>query len=855
MLNSDKEIKLHKRFLTSYKKNTLAIFFSFVLTFMLLTTMLVLIHTNFKISHIQAQTEFTPSDCYVSDLSEQQLEKLRQDADVEWLGVQQGTYELFERNNQQLFLSKSDSQVMTMMAQITEGRLPESADEVVAEKWTLLNLGIEPVINQVIDVTDSETGLSKEFKLVGILSDVYGNKKYGLLNLYTTFVEKPAASYTAYLKFGERVDYESKVKALPAALQIDSRQIRECPAREKPQDLYVLDVEIISVILLISLVVFYGIYRIATLSRLPQYGILRAIGMKKKQLQKMILLELYEIYLVSVPVGISLGLIIAYFVMLLSGDRNIEVYLYNEIVRFQLVIPVWQLLICICITGILVGIIGYIVGKKITRPAVMAIITGNSPKEKEEKSYFNLQKSGSKTGVLLRMGCKYIFRDVKTSLFVILTICLGVTLFTALAYQANTMEIYRADTKEMYYLNGQYAMTMQYFDNVSQGVSRQSAGEIEKLDEVVALKTSSGLPIRVIDEDNVKRNDAYYNEHNDNLQSLYGYSDVGYDGKNQIYKSLLLGYNENALRALEPYVLAGDFQPENLAKNEVILCVFRMDEAKDNGVPGSYKEGTPLMHYQVGDEIPIKYRADLQTERDDYADLSDHGAEYIYRTYKVAAIVSFPYMYDCSKTIYPMLITSDRYIQEIAPNSSFQCMYLDGNRELSSPAQTDLERRLIQAGSENSNVSTRSLIAEIEQNEMFYHKQMVYIYGIAIIAFILVMINMVNNLCYRMQTRTREVCMLRAVGLSVAMAKKMIFWENIILGATAVIVAYFLSQPVLRYLYAISDMGVFGHNFHYAYLAFSLVSFGALLICALLSMRILEAWKTRYITQGMGDYQ
>ena len=142
MLNSDKEIKLHKRFLTSYKKNTLAIFFSFVLTFMLLTTMFVLIHTNFKISHIQAQTEFTPSDCYVSDLSEQQLEKLRQDADVEWLGVQQGTYELFERNNQQLFLSKSDSQVMTMMAQITEGRLPERADEVVAEKWTLLNLSL-----------------------------------------------------------------------------------------------------------------------------------------------------------------------------------------------------------------------------------------------------------------------------------------------------------------------------------------------------------------------------------------------------------------------------------------------------------------------------------------------------------------------------------------------------------------------------------------------------------------------------------------------------------------------------------------------------------------------------------------
>ena len=56
---------LSRRFLRSYKKNTAAIFFSFALTFLLLTVLLTLIHTNFRISGFQAQAEFTPSDCYI----------------------------------------------------------------------------------------------------------------------------------------------------------------------------------------------------------------------------------------------------------------------------------------------------------------------------------------------------------------------------------------------------------------------------------------------------------------------------------------------------------------------------------------------------------------------------------------------------------------------------------------------------------------------------------------------------------------------------------------------------------------------------------------------------------------------
>ena len=854
MYGSEKKIHLSMRFIKSYKKNTAAVFFSFTLTFMLLTTILILVHTNFHISNIQAKTEFTPSDCYIDGLSEQQLALLREDPDIEWTAVQQGTRQLYEKNNQKVFLLKNDPAAITMMAKVTEGRLPEKEGEIAAEKWVLLNLGIEPSLDKMVEITDSDTGEIREFQLVGILSDIYGNKKYGLLDLYTPLQPTSTESLLVYIKFGEHVDYPEKVESLTSSLQIKSGQVKNCPAREDFRMLHILEAELVCMILLICMVVFYGIYRIAALSRRQQYGVLHGIGMKKRQLQRVILLELYGIYLASVPVGIGIGIMVSYFIMWISGDRDIEVYLHNEAVHFQLVIPVWQILGCVVITALLIGCIALAVCRKVLRPTVIDIISGASEAPKEIRDLLDIQKAGSKTGTLFRMACKYIFKDFKTSGFVVLTICVGICLFTGLVYKADTLELYRDDTKEMYYLNGQYAMTMQAFDRADQGISRECAEEILKIDEVASAKTSSSLPVRVLDEDHIKRNDSYLDEHNKKLEKYYGYSDAGYDGKDQIYKSMLCGYNKNALYAIKNYVIEGTFDPENMKEDEVILFVLSMDSTKNNDIPGFYNEGCPIMEYHAGDEIRIKRRKDLQTDSQQYKTLTDYSAEYVYQTFKIAAIVSFPYMYDCNKTTYPLLITDDTYVWQTAPDSGIQCMYVDGVKNLETSEQTELERKLIRIGSKNNNVSTRSLFSEIEQNNMFYYKQMIYIYGIAAVAFLLVIINMVNNLCYRMQTRTKEICMLRALGMSISMTKKMIMFENVALGFAGILLAFALSQPVFRYLYMVSDMRSFGHEFQFAYTDFALVSGCALLICILLSMGILKTWKSRHIIEGIGSF-
>ena len=846
---------LSRRFLRSYKKNTAAIFLSFALTFLLLTVLLTLIHTNFRISGIQAQAEFTPSDCYIDGLSQEQVDTLAADPEISWMGVQQGESRLYERNHQQVHVTRNDGEAATMMATVLEGRLPEGEGEVAAEKWTLLNLGVEPAVNQRISLTDPDTGQEEEFLLTGILSDIYANKKYGLLSLSAACSPQPEEENLVYLKFSEGTGYEEKTTRLQEELGIAKDQIRECPAREDRGRLYLLDAELAGLILLICMVVFYGVYRISLLSRLPQYGVLRAIGMTRKELRGVMLRELYLIYLPAVPAGICLGLLTARGILLVSGDADSQVYLHNEAVRFSLEIPVLPILLCAAAAAVCIGGICLAAAKKAIRQPVIGMITGNPGGRKDAGTVCEIGRAGSKTGMLFRMGCKYLRKDLRTTGFVILTICVGVVLFTGLAYKARTLNIYREDTRELYYLNGQYAMTMQYFNQTGQGISRDSAREIAGTEGVRNVKTSSALPVRVLDDEEIRRNEEYYDRYNQSLEEIYGYSSAGFDGRDSVYKSFLCGYNTAAQKALRPYVLEGDFDPEGLREDEVILAVLRTDNTGENQTPASYREGTPLMDYHAGDTIRIKYRADLETDLPEYENFSDTNARYVYRTYRVAAVVSFAYMYDCRRTVYPLLITDDRFIRQIAPDSAIQCMYLDGEAGMSQERQTQLERQLIRAGSRNSNVSTRSLISEIRQNEMFYYKQMVYITGIAVTAFVLVLINMANTLRYRMQSRSREICMLRAVGMSIPMVRRMLLFENLTMGGAAIVLSFAVLQPVLRYLYAASDMKAFGHGFSFDAAAFLLVAAGALAVCAALSVRILKVWKSRNVAEGIGRFE
>ena len=851
-MEKQKDIVLHRRFLTFYKKNTLALFFGFALSFMLVTAMLVLIHTNHRIENIEYKTMFTPSDCLISELSWQQIGQLKKEPSIDHIALQQEVYyEDCTKNGKNFYLQNGDDTYITLMAKVIKGRLPKTPDEIVAEKWVLLNLGIQPEIDQKFEFKDGN-GNTRAVKVSGILSDMRQSISYGTLCLYTAMEQTKDISYKAYITKKKKKNSDALIKEIQKKLEVKKKQVTKCPAREDFNELRRIDIQIIGIILFVCFVIFYGIYKIVLVTREKQYGILRALGMQRKQLQGMILLELYQVYFLGTLAGMAAGLIIAWLVVKISGDADTVVYLYNKSVTYNLVIPVWQIVFCVIIMAVFIGFAGYFTGKGIIKKPVVETISGAAQDKGNSLHFYGINSHAEKIQTLFSLSCNYILRNIKLSAFVIITICTGVTLFTGLAYKAEILQTYRQDTKELWYLNGQYEMSMRWFNDPYHGVSRKNAEKILKLNGVNGIKTSAGIRVRVVDEDGVKRNDQYYEQINSDIKKYYGYELRGYDGTDQIYKTALFGYNTSALKELKKYVISGSFDAKNIKEDEIILAVLSMDDLKQKDIPGWYRKGKKLMEYKAGDKITIKYREDFNTDNIKYETLKDTG-KYIYKTYTVAAVVSFGYMYDCNRSdVYPQLITSDKQIQKIAPDGCYQCIYIDTDKNILETEQSKLERKLINIGAESDGISTRSLAGNIKQNEMFYHKQMVYIYGIAIIVFVLVLINMANNLRYRMYSRTREICMLRAVGMSVLMAREIFVLENTILCAISVIAAYFLSHPVLYYLYKISDMKVFGHKFAYNYTAFLIISAATAILCIVLSANILKSWKTRQIIEAIG---
>lgn len=91
--------------------------------------------------------------------------------------------------------------------------------------------------------------------------------------------------------------------------------------------------------------------------------------------------------------------------------------------------------------------------------------------------------------------------------------------------------------------------------------------------------------------------------------------------------------------------------------------------------------------------------------------------------------------------------------------------------------------------------------------------------------------------------------------MSVAMTKRVMLFENLILGVVSVLVAFVLSHPVLKYLYGISDMQSFGHKFRFVYMEFLFVAVRTLIICIVLSFGILKLWKTKQITEGIEKFE
>lgn len=819
-------MKLHRKYIKGYKKNTIAILLSMVMTIALVVCLLIVTHTDNHIKALQNQYIYGAFDVAFKGLTANQIKEISNDNKLQYLELGKYLYG-GEGNEEQLFaVIAANADYVLERSRILKGRMPENKNEIIAEEWCLENLGVKTELNSEFTVKVTNPSDSKEesksmtYKVVGIISDNATNITNGTIVLNTQFKEDYEHAAVA-LKYKSGVNIEEEGEKIKNRYQLKDNQINYNFAvlDEKYYQSQVnkTDFGLVFMLLCVCMVVISGVYRISLMNRSSQYGILKAVGMQKRQIRKLIAAELYEIYLISIPIGGFLGLAVAYLLSMLTRDKTLALVFWGKKYAIELEIPIREIMICILGVGLIVGCIVCITSRMINRKTAVDIIHGELGSKNNGKHAFMTKLFNKSEKPYSAIALKYVFHDIKSTMFVVVSLSIGACLFIGLFYQAGINRTINSYQKRSLFYNGDFILEKNSDDLLTTGLSKDVLESIQNIKGVKEINTQRALPIRVLDDKKIARNLHYIDYFNEGAKGYFFFDSYdGNDGTDQFYMTELKAYNNTALKNLHKYLLEGDYDPNSMDEDSVILFMPQTIAKNDwRRSPNYLKSGCYVMDYNVGDELTFKYRTDFKTNVEEYYQFTDKDASYTYKKFKIAAIVYYPYIKQVSymANTYPTLIISEKQMKEIAPEESFATITLSVDKSLGEKYLKDVNDKLVYLAIKNHSATARSIIDQVRDMDNLYRKQLIYSYGIALIVLLLASINVVNNLKYRIFIRKKDISIYRAIGIKYSMICKMIRLENMILGVISGVITCLASFPITGYLYKkISYLRLGYHN-------------------------------------------
>ncbi|MCI8723814.1 MAG: FtsX-like permease family protein [Ruminococcus sp.] len=261
----------------------------------------------------------------------QTAQKLLEDARVEQAGLREDVAAMYCDQNSDIRIAMLyiDQEAAELSRQeLSEGRFPEKADEIVVSKGILEAMGLKGAVGERILIpfrpdTESGTRESREFTIVGMFEDSEISVRE---KMYFSFVsdafsremlEADEHRYRIYLRLagteGMLTDgIGERVELLGGEYGITKRDIdlnREYLfANYVDPALYSGLGMVLAMIALAGALTIYGIYYVSMLDKVQEYGRLRAVGATKRQIRQLVFREGLAVAAFAIPLGILPGL-------------------------------------------------------------------------------------------------------------------------------------------------------------------------------------------------------------------------------------------------------------------------------------------------------------------------------------------------------------------------------------------------------------------------------------------------------------------------------------------------------------------------------------------------------------------
>lgn len=576
-------------------------------------------------------------------------------------------------------------------------------------------------LNVYIKIKDLDKRLETIAKLQGIDDNTYKN----LIGSNNAITEKNLSRYEnnkyVYL-------YNNTLLGMQTGDYID----------ETAKMVYSVAGIIILVIVLTSVYCIRNSFDISITEKIKQYGILSSIGATKKQIRKIVFHEAFILGIISIPIGIIIGILFVYIFLKILG-LQLGKSLFG--MEFIFSTNLYAIIITIILSCLVLYLSARKSAKKASKLSPLEAIKGsknlkiNSKKLKTPKIIKKLFGIG---GVL---AYKNIKRNKKRYRTTIVSLILSVTLLiTAISFSKYTSEVVKV------YINQ---------ENYDIFVNSDDFEKLKKITEDAKINRNRyqlyrSLSVEIIDAE------EHYTDNFKKLKTGYTFCSLVSLGKQEYeryIKSLGLNYET--------------------AKDKIILMDITTESIEEND-KFTYQQ-IDCFNYVEGDKISMNIDFNKESIETEIIKITSEKPLFLATGPSAFLIVSDEFM-------------DKYYIQENQP-----CFL-----HIQTEDDIELEKYIKENYSDSYWAMGNNAESRREQQSIITGVS-IFLYGFIIITALIGTTNIFNTITTSMELRQREFMHLKSIGMTKKEFNKMIRLETIFLGGKSLIIGIILGL-ILSYI-------------------------------------------------------
>ena len=499
---------------------------------------------------------------------------------------------------------------------------------------------------------------------------------------------------------------------------------------------------VIGIIVLTSAFVIKNSFSISLTEKTRELGMIASVGATAKQIRKSIFFEGAILGLISIPLGIAIGIVAIRIVLaIVNGIINSGSTPLIDNFELQLTIS-WGAIIVAIIVSIVMIIISlirpsYRAGKISPIDAIResSDVKVKKNKKRKNKEYKLTKKLFGIEGVIARKNFRRSRKRYRTTIF---SIFLSIVLFISM--NAFAESVFGLSSLE--YQDSRINLTV-YSNNQKEEEKEAYFNKIKDLDgikEYAILKNAHAY----IDNQKIYTKKAleYYSE----MDTLVIYA-IGDEAYRNYVAELGLNYDE--------------------VKDEAILCDTRLLYEYEDGKDGVKRVETNLLNLNEGDTL------EYYNMQDEEGNLSEKGS------IKIAKRADkYPLGSLFSNDTNPIIIISD----EMMENFEHSLVSMVINAE--DPYKLQEEIVEIDKTNQNNIYNAEEDVRAAKNMNLIVS---IFVYGFIAVIAIIGVTNIFNTITTNMALRTREFAILKSIGMTNKEFKKMIHYESFIYGLKALI--------------------------------------------------------------------